>query len=119
MKVKLYFRRYHRSKIIKVNSIDEIRPIAENFVLMQELKRHNTAYNSMKILCEVTFVDTNEQKSIYVTPEIHFRWKNLMTEQCFSNKRECIKNFIYELFTKGKICIYQSQIDKKPFKKER
>lgn len=118
----LHFAKYDLDEVVKVNCLEEIRPIAENIAYRMESKK--TDCSSVRIRVDV-YVLTKygnddddfpiDHCQIYVHPYFHAQYINNKTGELIENSREKFKNFFMCLFKYRTFCTYKRlEPDKAP-----
>lgn len=101
----LRFAKYDLDEVVKVNCLEEIRPIAENIAYRMESKK--TDCSSVRVRVDVCILadygnDDNsfpiDDCQIYVHPCFHAQYVNNKTGELIENSREKFKNFFKLLF---------------------
>ena len=118
----LHFAKYNLDKVVKVNSLEEIRPIAENIAYRMESKK--TDYSSVRVRVDVCILadygnDDNgfpvDDCQIYVHPYFHAQYINNKTKELIENSREAFKDFFTLLFKRRIFSTYKRlEPDKAP-----
>ena len=96
----LHFTKYDLDEVVKVNSLDEIRPIAENIAYRMESKKTDNFSIHVRvdvyILSEYGNDDNNFPMyccQIYVRPYFHAQYISNKTGELIENTREKFKHF--------------------------
>lgn len=118
----LYFAKYDLEKVVKVNYLEEIRPIAENIAYRMESKKTNDISIRVRVdvcvLAKYGYDEDNfplDDLQIYVHPRFHAQYINNKTGELVENSREKFKNFFKYLFKHHKFCTYKRlEPDKAP-----
>lgn len=116
-KVAVHFPKYEHTVSIKVNDIDEIRPIAENIAFDLFVKNGIKFHQCDRMKCEVYDLKGNttfEQAVIYVNGINRYFYQNKKTGEIFKTKRQCFKNFFECLFKYRRFVTYRKLENKKP-----
>ena len=101
----LHFAKYDLEKVVKVNCLEEIRPIAENIAYRMESKK--TCDDSVRVRVDVYVLGKygNDEDGlridycqIYVHPYFHAQYINNKTGELIENSREKFKDFFKLLF---------------------
>lgn len=118
----LHFAKYDLNKVVKVNCLEEIRPIAENIAYRMESEK--TDYSSICVRVDVyvlaKYGNDNDgfpidYCQIYVHPQFHAQYINNKTGELIENSREKFKNFFEYLFKHRTFCTYKRlEPDKAP-----
>lgn len=118
----LRFAKYDLDEVVKVDCLEEIRPIAENIAYRMESKK--TDYSSVRVRVDVCILvdyrnDDNsfpvDDCQIYVHPCFHAQYVNNKTGELIENSREKFKNFFKLLFKHHTFCTYKRlEPDKAP-----
>lgn len=118
----LRFAKYDLDKVVKVNCLEEIRPIAESIAYRMESKK--TDCSSVRVRVDVYILadyGNNDNGfpiddcQIYVRPHFHAQYINNKTDELFENSREAFKDFFIELFKHHTFCTYKRlEPDKAP-----
>lgn len=118
----LRFAKYDLDEVVKVNCLEEIRPIAENIAYRMESKK--TDCSSVRVRVDVYILadygnDNNsfpvDNCQIYVHPCFHAQYVNNKTGERIENSREKFKNFFEHLFKHHTFCTYKRlEPDKAP-----
>ena len=118
----LYFAKYNFDEVVRVNDLEEIRPIAENIAYKMESKKTDNFSVHVRvdvyILAEYGNDDNNFPMyccQIYVRPCFHARYINNKTGELIENSREKFLNFFKWLFKHHTFCTYKHlEPDKAP-----
>ena len=100
----LHFAKYDLDEVVNVNSIEEIRPIAENIVYRMESKKTNDFSIRVRVNVYILAKYGNDVDfpidycQIYVHPCFHAQYINNKTGERIENSREKFKNFFMHLF---------------------
>ena len=101
----LHFAKYDLDKVVQVNDLEEIRPIAENIAYRMESKKTNDFSASVRVDVYVLAKYGNDDDGfpvdccqIYVHPHFHARYINNKTGEHIENSCEKFKNFFMHLF---------------------
>lgn len=118
----LHFAKYDLDEVVRVNCLEEIRPIAENIAYRMESKK--TSDRSVRVRVDIYVLAkygndddglTADRCQIYVHPHFHAQYINNKTEEVFENSREKFKNFFEMLFKHHTFCTYKRlEPDKAP-----
>ena len=100
----LHFAKYDLDDVVKVNCLEEIRPIAENIAYRMESKK--TDYSTVRVRVDVYVLAKygNDEDiafdccQIYVRPHFHAQYINKKTNELIENSREKFKDFFKLLF---------------------
>lgn len=109
----LRFRKYDLEEVVKVNSTDEIRPIAEK-LLYKYQQKHNCFKSLQRVLVDVYFIKDILDEScgaidyvqIYIYPQPNYEYYNITTRRYIVDKQERRKDFFETLFKLHKIAKY-------------
>ena len=124
--ISLYFAKYNLDEVVRVNDLDEIRPIAENIAYKMESKETKNKIPPnpfVRIRVDVCVLAKYENDDdfpidccqIYVHPYFHAQYINNKTGELIENSREKFKNFFKYLFKHHKFCTYKRlEPDKAP-----
>ena len=118
----LHFAKYDLDEIVRVNCLEEIRPIAENIVYRMESKKTSGISVRVRVDVYVLVKYGNDDDDfpfdhcqIYVHPHFHAQYINNKTGELIENSREKFKNFFKYLFKHHKFCTYKRlEPDKAP-----
>ena len=120
----LHFAKYDLDEVVRVNCLEEIRPIAENIAYRMESKSKKTNDLSIRVRVDVYVLakyrndDDNfpvDCCEIYVHPYFHPQYFNNKTGELIENSREKFKNFFMLLFKHHTFCTYKRlEPDKAP-----
>ena len=106
----LHFAKYDLNKVVRVNCLEEIRPIAENIAYRMESKKTDNKLPSdlsarvrvdVYVLTKYGNDDDDlpiDYCQIYIYPRFHARYINNKTGELIENYREKFKNFFVCLF---------------------
>lgn len=119
----LHFAKYDLDKVVRVNDLEEIRPIAEDIAYRMESCK--TLSKSIRIRVDIYILEKYGHDEddfpldyllqIYVTPRFHAQYINNKTCELIANSREKFKNFFENLFTHHMFCTYKRlEPDKAP-----
>lgn len=118
----LYFAKYDLGKVVRVNDLEEIRPIAENIAYKMEFGKSSD--KSTRVRVDVYILEKyghNEDNvpldylQIYITPCFHAQYINNRTAELIENSREKFLNFFKWLFKHHTFCTYKHlEPDKAP-----
>ena len=118
----LHFAKYDLDEVVRVNCLEEIRPIAENIAHRMESKK--TSDRSVRVRVDIYILAkygndddgfTTDYYQIYVHPHFHAQYINNKTEELIENSREKFKNFFEMLFKYHTFCTYKRlEPDKAP-----
>lgn len=118
----LHFAKYNLDEVVRVNCLEEIRPIAENIAYRMESKK--TSDRSVRVRVDIYVLAKygNDDEDfpldhcqIYIHPHFHAQYINNKTEELFENSREKFKNFFEMLFKHHTFCTYKRlEPDKAP-----
>ena len=118
----LHFAKYNLDEVVRVNCLEEIRPIAENIAHRMESKK--TSDLSVRVRVDIYVLAkygndddglTTDYYQIYVHPCFHAQYINNKTEELFENSREAFKDFFTLLFKHHTFCTYKRlEPDKAP-----
>ena len=104
----LHFAKYDLDEVVKVNCLDEIRPIAENIAYRMESKKTCDDFVRVRVDVYVLAKYGNDEDfpldrcQIYVRPHFHAQYINNKTSELIANSHEKFKNF-FELLFKHRI----------------
>lgn len=103
--INLHFSKYNLDKVVDVDCIEEIRPIAENIAYRMESKKTDYASISVRVdIYVLTRYGHNENDfpyehcRIYVHPRFHAQYVNNKTGELIEHSHEKFKNFFECLF---------------------
>lgn len=105
----LHFAKYDLEEVVRVNCLEEIRPIAENIAYRMESKK--TPDLSVRVRVDIYILAkygnddddfTADYYQIYVHPCFHAQYINNKTGELIENSREKFKNF-FKLLCKNRI----------------
>ena len=105
----LHFAKYDLDEVVRVNCLEEIRPIAENIAHRMESKK--TSNLSVRVRVDIYVLAkygndddgfTTDYYQIYVNPCFHAQYINNKTGELIENSREKFKNF-FKLLSKNRI----------------
>ena len=118
----LHFAKYDLDEVVRVNCLEEIRPIAENIAYRMESKK--TDCSSIRVRVDVYVLAkygndddgfTADYYQIYVHPCFRAQYINNKTKELFENSREAFKDFFKMLFKHHTFCTYKRlEPDKAP-----
>ena len=102
----LHFAKYDLDKVVKVNDLEEIRPIAESIAYRMESKKTDVVSTNIRVFVNVYVLAKhgNDENfpfdfcQIYVHPHFHAQYINNKTQELIENSREKFKNFFTLLF---------------------
>lgn len=104
----LRFTKYDLDEVVRVNCLEEIRPIAENIAYRMESKKMSDLSVCVRVdiyvLAKYGNDDsfTTDHYQIYVHPCFHAQYINNKTGELIENSREKFKNF-FKLLSKNRI----------------
>lgn len=118
----LHFAKYDLDKVVNVNCLEEIRPIAENIVYRMESKKTSDVSVRVRVDVYVLKKYGNDDDDfpidycqIYVHPYFHAQYINNKTGALVENSREKFKNFFMLLFKHRIFSTYKRlELDKAP-----
>ena len=118
----LHFAKYGLNKVVQINELEEIRPIAENIVYRMESKKTNNFSTRVRVDVYILAKYGNDEDNfpldylqIYVHPCFHAQYFNNKTGELIENSREKFKNFFECLFKYHTFCTYKRlESDKAP-----
>ena len=118
----LHFAKYDLDEVVRVNCLEEIRPIAENIAYRMESKKRNDFSIRVRVDVCVLAKYGNDDDSfpieccqIYVHPYFHPQYFNNKTGELIENSREKFKNFFEMLFKYHTFSTYKRlESDKAP-----
>lgn len=117
----LHFAKYDLDKVVNVNCLEEIRPIAENIAYRMESKKTDCSSVRVRVDVYVLSKDVNnygfpiDYYQIYVHPCVHAQYINNKTGELIENSREKFKNFFMLLFKHHIFSTYKHlELDKAP-----
>ena len=120
----LHFAKYDLDEVVKVNCLEEIRPIAENIAYKMESKKTISVSADIRVRVDVCILadygnDDNgfpaDDCQIYVRPRFHAQYINNKTEELIENSHEAFKDFFEMLFKHHTFCTYKRlEPDKAP-----
>ena len=104
----LRFTKYDLDEVVRVNCLEEIRPIAENIAYRMESKKMSDL--SVRVRVDIYVLAkygnddsfTTDHYQIYVHPCFHAQYINNKTGELIENSREKFKNF-FKLLSKNRI----------------
>ena len=118
----LHFAKYDVDEVVRVNCLEEIRPIAENIAYRMESKK--TSDRSVRVRVDIYVLAKygNDDEDfpfdrcqIYVHPHFHAQYINNKTKELIENSREAFKDFFTLLFKHHTFCTYKRlEPDKAP-----
>ena len=100
----LHFAKYDLDDVVKVNCLEEIRPIAENIAYKMESKKTCDASVRVHVDVYILAKHGNDEDlpfdycQIYVHPHLHAQYINNKTKELIENSREVFKDFFKLLF---------------------
>ena len=103
----LHFAKYNLDEVVRVNCLEEIRPIAENIAYRMESKKTDDVSIHVRVRVDVYVLAKygNDDDGfpidccqIYVHPYFHPQYFNNKTGELIENSREKFKNFFMLLF---------------------
>ena len=123
----LHFAKYDLDEIVRVNCLEEIRPIAENIVYRMESKKTSDISVRVRVDVYVLVKYGNDDDDfpfdhcqIYVHPHFHAQYINNKTGELIENSHEKFKNFFMHLFKYHTFCTYKRlELDKAPLIEKR
>ena len=101
----LHFAKYDLDEVVRVNCLEEIRPIAENIAYRMESKKTNDT--SIRVRVDIYILEKHghdeddfplDHCQIYVHPYLHAQYVNNKTGELVENSCEKFKNFFTLLF---------------------
>ena len=120
----LHFAKYNLDEVVRVNCLEEIRPIAENITYRMESKKTDDVSIRICVRVDVHILAKYRNDDdgfpidhcqIYVHPYFHAQYINNKTGELIENSREKFKNFFKYLFKHHKFCTYKRlEPDKAP-----
>ena len=123
----LHFAKYNLDEVVRVNDLEEIRPIAENIAYRMESEKDEQ--RSTRVRVEIYIFEKHKHDEddfpldylqIYVMPRFHAQYINNQTNELIANSREKFKNFFVHLFKHHKFCTYRClKHDKAPLLEKR
>ena len=120
----LHFAKYNLDEVVRVNCLEEIRPIAENIAYRMESKKTDDVSIRISVRVDVYVLEKYGNGDdgfpidccqIYVHPYFHAQYINNKTGELIENSREKFKNFFKYLFKHHMFCTYKRlEPDKAP-----
>ena len=123
----LHFAKYNLDEVVRVNCLEEIRPIAENIVYRMESKKTSDISVRVRVDVYVLVKYGNDDDDfpfdycqIYVHPHFHAQYINNKTGELIENSHEKFKNFFTLLFKHRIFSTYKRlELDKAPLIEKR
>lgn len=123
----LHFAKYDLDEAVRVNCLEEIRPIAENIAYRMESKKTDDVSVRVRVDVYVLAKHRNDDDGfpidrcqIYVHPYFHAQYINNKTGELIENSREKFLNFFKWLFKYHTFCTYKRlETDKAPLIRKR
>ena len=102
----LHFAKYDLDEVVKVNCLEEIRPIAENIAYKMESKKTISISDNVRVRVDVCVLAKHgndedfplDRCQIYVHPYFYAQYINNKTKELIENSREVFKDFFKLLF---------------------
>lgn len=118
----LHFAKYDLDEVVRVNCLEEIRPIAENIAYRMESKKTDDISVRVRVDVYVLAKYRNDDDGfpidccqIYVHPYFHAQYICNETGELIENTREKFKHFFEMLFKHHTFCTYKRlEPDKAP-----